>query len=189
MVCRRLFSTALQYIHKRPKTNRRLQNPPCLPRLTHTFHYCQPPHDAFFTTLISQDHSLKIYDASEKPASKLLTSSTRNVNVHGLAFQQAHESAGWYLATEYISQALGVEIFDFTTVQGSTMQGHRLVDESKTLIVPLMRGGDPIARGVFRAFPAAMYHHAKQPSRLGLSMWWVIILLFWRTGSSTLVKA
>jgi uracil phosphoribosyltransferase len=102
-----------------------------------------------------------------KPASKLLTSSTRNVNVHGLALQQAHENAGWCLATEYISQALGVKTFDFTTVQGETTKGQRLVDESKTLIVPLMRGGDPIARGVFRAFPAAMYHHAKQPEQIG----------------------
>lgn len=124
--------------------------------------------DAFFSALTAQDRSLKIYNASEddKPAAKLLASSTRNVNVHGLALQQAHENAGWYLATEYISQALGVEPFDFITVQDKTTQGHRLVDESKTLIVPLMRGGDPIARGVFRAFPKAMYHHAKQPEQL-----------------------
>jgi uracil phosphoribosyltransferase/phosphoserine phosphatase len=122
--------------------------------------------DAFVTALITKDCSLKIYDASEKPASKLLASSTRNVNVSGLALQQAHENAGWYLATEYISQALGVEPFDFITVQDKTTQGHRLVDDSKTLIVPLMRGGDPIARGVFRAFPAAMYHHSKQPEQL-----------------------
>ena len=30
-----------------------------------------------------------------------------------------------------------------------------------------MRGGDPIARGVFRAFPDAMYHHAKTPEQVG----------------------
>jgi uracil phosphoribosyltransferase/phosphoserine phosphatase len=122
--------------------------------------------EAFFTALTKQEYPLKIFDASSKPAAKLLASSTRNANVHGLALQQAHENAGWYLATEYISQALGVESFDFTTVEGKTTQGHRLLDESKTLIVPLMRGGDPIARGVFRAFPAAMYHHTKKPEDL-----------------------
>ena len=125
-------------------------------------------NEAFFTSLITQDHSLKIYNAStnDKPAAKLLASSTRNINVHGPELQQAHESAGWYLVTEYISLALGVESFDFTTVEGKTTQGHRLVDESKTLIVPLMRGGDPIARGVFKAFPTAMYHYAKKPEQI-----------------------
>jgi len=122
--------------------------------------------EAFPTALTKQESPLKIFDASEKPAAKLLASSTRNANVHGLALQQAHENAGWYLATEYISQALGVESSDFTTVQGTTTQGHRLLDESKTLIVPLMRGGDPIARGVFKAFPEAMYHHAKKPEQV-----------------------
>lgn len=124
--------------------------------------------EAFFTTLVTQNRSLKLFNASEndKPAAKLLASSTRNANVHGLELQQAHENAGWYLATEYISLALGVESFDFTTVQGKTTQGHRLADESKTLIIPLMRGGDPIARGVFKAFPQAMYHHAKKPEQV-----------------------
>ena len=125
-------------------------------------------NEAFFTTLITQDRSLKIYNASanDNPAAKLLASSTRNINVHGLELQQAHENAGWYLATEYVSRALGVESFDFTTVEGKTTQGHRLVDESKTIIVPLMRGGDPVARGVFKAFATAMYHHAKKPEQI-----------------------
>lgn len=119
--------------------------------------------DAFFTALIKREFPLRIFDASKKPAAKLLASSTRNVNVHGLALQQAHENAGWYLATEYISQAVGIETFDITTVQDKTTKGHRLLDEDKTLIIPLMHGGDPIARGVFKAFPLAMYHHAKTP--------------------------
>jgi uracil phosphoribosyltransferase len=51
-------------------------------------------------------------------------------------------------------------------VEGKTTQGHRFSDEGKTLIVPLMRGGDPIARGVFKAFPRAMYHHAKEPEQI-----------------------
>lgn len=116
--------------------------------------------DAFFTAL-TRDHSLKIYDVTNKPATKLLTSSTRNSAVKGLDLQRAHENAGWYLATEYISLALGVKTFDIISVQGQTTQAHRLFDEQKTCIVPLMRGGDPIGRGVHKAFPAAMYHFAK----------------------------
>jgi uracil phosphoribosyltransferase len=120
--------------------------------------------EAFFTALSTR--SFRIYDASDKRAAKLLASSTRNANVHGLELQQAHENAGWYLATEYISLALGLESFEFTTVEGKTTQGHRLLDEGKTLIVPLMRGGDSIARGVLKAFPEAMYHHAKEPEQI-----------------------
>ena len=30
-------------------------------------------------------------------------------------------------------------------------------------MVPFMRGGDPVARGVHKAFPTAMYVHAKPP--------------------------
>jgi phosphoserine phosphatase/uracil phosphoribosyltransferase len=123
---------------------------------------------AFLAALSTHDHShsLKFYDASDKPAAKLLASNTRSANVYGLALQHAHENAGWYLATEYISLALDVESFEIMTVEGRTSQGHRLFDESKTLIVPFMRGGDPIARGVFKAFPEAMYHHAKEPEQL-----------------------
>jgi uracil phosphoribosyltransferase len=124
--------------------------------------------EAFFTALSTQDHShsLKIYDASSKPAAKLLASSRRDANVHGLELQRAYENAGWYLAMEYFALALGVESFEFTTVQRKTTQGYRLFDEGKTLIVPFMRGGDPIARGVFKAFPEAMYHHAKKPEQI-----------------------
>ena len=38
--------------------------------------------------------------------------------------------------------------------------------EKATLIVPLMRGGEPMAFGVNEAFPLAMFHHAKVPSDL-----------------------
>lgn len=119
--------------------------------------------DADFFAALTQDHSLKIYNATEKPATKLLTSSTRNVAVHGLDLQRAHENAGQYLATEYISVAVGIETFDITSVQGTTTQAHRFLDEQKTCIVPLMRGGDPLGRGVHKAFPAAMYHFARDP--------------------------
>lgn len=122
--------------------------------------------EAFFTALVTKDRSLKIFNASVTAAAKLLASSTRNVSVHGLALQQAHENAGWYLATEYISRAVGVETFDFTTVENKITKGHHLIDEDKTLIIPLMRGGDPIARGVHKAFPWAMYHHAKTPDQV-----------------------
>lgn len=51
-------------------------------------------------------------------------------------------------------------------VQGGETDGHRLLSESQTVIVPLMRGGEPMARGVWEAFPTAMYVHAKNPADL-----------------------
>jgi uracil phosphoribosyltransferase len=39
--------------------------------------------------------------------------------------------------------------------------GHRLRNEENTLIVALMRGGEPMALGVSEAFPAVGFLHAK----------------------------
>lgn len=44
--------------------------------------------------------------------------------------------------------------------------GFRLKDGAKTLIVALMRAGEPMASGVSSAFPTAMFLHAKEPADL-----------------------
>lgn len=38
-----------------------------------------------------------------------------------------------------------------------------MTHEKRTCIVPMMRGGEPMALDVFEAFPEAMFHHAKFP--------------------------
>lgn len=138
--------------------------------------------DGSFLPLLKKHHSLKIYDATDKMASKILASNTRDADFHGPNLQKAHEDAGWYLAMEYVSTFIGVEPYTMTSVQGKEIQGHRLFDEKKTCIVPLMRGGDPLARGVHKAFPLAMYHHAKDPvgiQAIHVSRMNTIILVDW----------
>jgi uracil phosphoribosyltransferase len=44
--------------------------------------------------------------------------------------------------------------------------GHRLRHESQTLIVPILRGGEPMPFGVAKVFPSAMFVHAKEATDL-----------------------
>ncbi|KAK7437089.1 uracil phosphoribosyltransferase [Colletotrichum acutatum] len=49
---------------------------------------------------------------------------------------------------------------------GYNTDGHRLVDESRTAIVALMRGGEPMALGISEVFPSAIFIHAKHATEL-----------------------
>ncbi|KAM0722196.1 hypothetical protein Q7P37_001637 [Cladosporium fusiforme] len=118
--------------------------------------------DGGFVTRLKQHRALlKVFHATNKPASRLLAASTRNVNIYGVRLQKAHKQAGWYLANEYVTAILGLEPYDMQSVQGETIQGQRLANEKRTIIVPMMRGGEPMAFGVMKAFPEAMFHHVK----------------------------
>jgi uracil phosphoribosyltransferase len=110
--------------------------------------------------------SERFIEATGKTASQLLCSSTRDRNVSSVALRKAHKRAGWYLAVEYLTHAIGLEKYTIQTVQGKPTNAFRLKEEAKTLIVPLMRGGEPMAMGVSEAFPLATFVHAKVPSDL-----------------------
>ncbi|TLD08144.1 hypothetical protein PspLS_11962 [Pyricularia sp. CBS 133598] len=99
-------------------------------------------------------------------ASKLLSSPMRDASVAGPALQEAHVQAGRYMATHLVSEVLGVEEYSIPHVQGMDTIGHRLRDEASTVIVAMMRGGEPMARGVHQVFPLARFLHAKQPTEL-----------------------
>lgn len=101
--------------------------------------------------------------ATDTGAAKLLTTTMRNAANNGPALQAAHHNAGSYLAVQYVSEILGLEEISIPHVQGHTTTGHRLQDESKTLIVAMMRGGEPMARGVYDTFPSATFLHASGP--------------------------
>lgn len=110
-----------------------------------------------FLKELGKPHGLHFVHATDKPAAKLLATDSRNVDIHGLNLQRVHRKIGWYLATQYMSEEIGVETYEIISVQDLITEGHRLLDESKTCIVPLMRGGEPMARGVWEAFPSAMF--------------------------------
>lgn len=101
--------------------------------------------------------------ATDKNSARLLTTPTRDAGFNGPAPREAHRRVGWYLATEFLSDMIGVEEYRIPHVQGGQTHSHRLLREEQTLIVPLMRGGEPMAFGVNDAFPLAMFLHARYP--------------------------
>ncbi|TVY92422.1 hypothetical protein LAWI1_G003821 [Lachnellula willkommii] len=102
-------------------------------------------------------------EATHTTSSKLLATPTRDAGIAGPSLRKSHHHIGWFLATEYVSGLIGLERYDIPHVQGGLTDGYRLLDEKKTCIVALMRGGEPMASGVNEAFPLAMFVHAKQP--------------------------
>jgi uracil phosphoribosyltransferase/phosphoserine phosphatase/adenylate kinase len=93
---------------------------------------------------------------------KLLATATRDAALRGHQLRTAHEEIGYYLAVEYLSDIVGVEEIDITHVQGQRTDGYRFRHESSTMIIPMMRGGEPMAFGVSRAFQTASFVHAKK---------------------------
>jgi uracil phosphoribosyltransferase len=98
--------------------------------------------------------------ATDTPIQKLLTTPTHNAKISGPALCTAHEQLGYFLATSLLSQILGLETYDIPHVQGHSVNGHSMRDEATTLIVPLIRGGEPMAFGISRALPLASFAHA-----------------------------
>ena len=111
----------------------------------------------FVNSVLAQLH---LVHATERGATKLLITLMRDATVAGPTLRKAHRRAGWYLANEFLTDVIGFEEFLIPHVQGHNVGGHRLLHESQTLIVPLMRGGEPMAFGVNDAFPHAMFVHA-----------------------------
>lgn len=107
---------------------------------------------------------IEIIDATERTAANLLMTAMRDARNGGPILCEAHRRVGSYLATEFVTSVIGLEKYPVPHVQGNYTDGYRLLYENRTMIVPLMRGGDPMARGVWDVFPSAMYLHAKDPA-------------------------
>ncbi|EMD00330.1 hypothetical protein BAUCODRAFT_572591 [Baudoinia panamericana UAMH 10762] len=105
--------------------------------------------------------------ATNEGAEKLMTTPTRNAALRGVPLREAHRNIGEYLARLFLPEKLGLEKYEMTRVQqGKITEGHRLRDEEKTLIVALMRGGEPMALGVSNVLPLAGFLHAKKPEQV-----------------------
>jgi uracil phosphoribosyltransferase/adenylate kinase/phosphoserine phosphatase len=105
--------------------------------------------------------TITVSHATDKPASQILTTASRDASLAGPALRQAHQQIGRYLALEYVADKVGLSTHAIRHVQGNFTIGHRLLHEDKTLIIPLMRGGEPMALGVSEVFPLAAFHHSK----------------------------
>ncbi|KAH6664455.1 uracil phosphoribosyltransferase-domain-containing protein [Halenospora varia] len=106
---------------------------------------------------------LQVLHATDRNAAKLLMTPMRDATVAGPVLREAHRRVGWYLATEFLAEMIGVEECPIPHVQGHQISGYRLCHEKTTSIVALMRGGEAMAFGVNEAFPCAMFVHAKRP--------------------------
>ncbi|PVH71222.1 hypothetical protein DL98DRAFT_563967 [Cadophora sp. DSE1049] len=100
------------------------------------------------------------------PAAQLLQTPMRHAENSGVALQAIHKKVRWFLATNSSTEAVGMEEYPIPHVQGGSTTGHRLLHERQTTIVALMRGGEPMAKGVHKAFSLAMFVHANNPSDL-----------------------
>ena len=106
---------------------------------------------------------LQVRHATERNAAKILMTPTRDANYAGPVLREAHRRVGWYLATEFLTEVVGLEEYPVPHVQGYVVNGHRLSNEQQTLVVALMRGGEPMALGINDVFPLAMFLHASGP--------------------------
>ena len=109
--------------------------------------------------------------ATGRAAAKLLMTPTRDATNNGPVLRQAHGNVGYYLATEFLSEVLGLERIDIPHVQGTLTDGYRFRHEKATLIIPLMRGGEPLAFGVSKAMPSAGFAHARTFSDIKAGNW------------------
>ncbi|KAI1824265.1 uracil phosphoribosyltransferase-domain-containing protein [Xylaria intraflava] len=105
--------------------------------------------------------SLRMFHATEKNAARLLMTPTRDAGFKGPSLQEAHRRIGQYLAIELLPEAVGLETYEIPHVQGHTTTGFRLRDQQQTLIVALMRGGEPMACGIHSVVPGAAFFHGE----------------------------
>lgn len=109
---------------------------------------------------------VEVIDATNRNATKLLTTPTRDAKVTGPALRKAHRRIGRYLVTEFLTEMIGLEEYQITHVLGIPTSGFQLLHEKQTTIVALMRGGEPMASGVSEALPLAVFVHASRPEDL-----------------------
>ncbi|KAI4645197.1 hypothetical protein J4E93_005997 [Alternaria ventricosa] len=110
---------------------------------------------------VHSDPSTRFVHATSQPSAKLLMTPTRNATKQSHSLRKAHERVGYHLATSYLSTITGLEEIVIPHVQGGVTDGYRFRHEKATLIIPLMRGGEPMAFGVSKALPGAAFAHAK----------------------------
>ncbi|KAM0126309.1 hypothetical protein ACHAO1_010121 [Botrytis cinerea] len=111
----------------------------------------------------SRRAGIQVHHATDQNGTKLLMTPMRDANFGGPALRESHRRVGHYLATEFLSRVVGIEEYFISHVQGHITRGFRLLNEQRTSIVALMRGGESMALGVSEIFPLAMFVHANCP--------------------------
>jgi uracil phosphoribosyltransferase len=96
---------------------------------------------------------------SKGTVAHILASQSRRSDISGPALQAVHQDIGRYLADQLVDhfRHLLVQNQSYAHVLGTTFEGVATVEG--VLILPLMRGGEPMSRGVHQRFPGAKLEH------------------------------
>ncbi|KIV89996.1 hypothetical protein PV10_07346 [Exophiala mesophila] len=144
--------------------NQVLMTPNATPRLDTTeFPTCDIADQEFRDEIMSRPKTNVVHYARDHKAKLLLMTRTRDAGISGPALREAHRQLGYFVAIDCVADVIGLEEYDITHVQGHTVPGYRLKNESSTIIAAIMRSGEPMAFGVNDAFPSAMFLHVKTP--------------------------
>lgn len=105
---------------------------------------------------------LKVLDYSKlSTAAHVLADQSRRSDLTGPSLQDVHAQIGRFLAEKLLdafpSSSSLIKEESFPHVQGAVFRG--VITSEHVLILPLMRGGEPMSRGVFRCFPRAKLIH------------------------------
>ncbi|KAL4923758.1 uracil phosphoribosyltransferase-domain-containing protein [Aspergillus undulatus] len=123
-----------------------------------------------FVDSVFQPHKpsggLKLYHATDTNAAKLLSTPTRDDLIRGPPLQEFHKETGVHLARKYLVELIGVEPFTMRHPQGHDVDGYCLLNEDRTLIVGLYRGGLFLASGINKVFPKAQLTYVKEPKHV-----------------------
>lgn len=111
---------------------------------------------------------LQVLCATDRNAAKLLATRMRDAAVAGPDLRESHRRVGWYLANEFLADAIGLEQCPIRHVLGQQTTGYQLFHEQQTTIVALTRGGEPMALGVSDVLPLAMFVHASDADDIKL---------------------
>ncbi|KAL3463280.1 uracil phosphoribosyltransferase-domain-containing protein [Aspergillus heterothallicus] len=109
---------------------------------------------------------LAVHHLTSTPAAKLLMTPMRNASLKGPALRASHAATGRHLALTLLADLIGLEEIPIPHVQGTQTKaiGHQLLAEPRTLIIAIMRAGEPLASGISSIFVQARFLHAKHPT-------------------------
>ena len=103
-------------------------------------------------------HSVRSYDSVA--SARVLAAQTRRADLSGPALQDVHYKVGVFLGNRLMDTFPHFFLSSSTSfvhVNGNSFEG--AIPSRKVLILPLMRGGEPMARGVYACFPHAKFVH------------------------------
>lgn len=104
-----------------------------------------------------------VVDASTSLSAQMLSTKMRDSNLQGPSLQRVHVDVGKLLADKLIDKFGNtmelVESIQISHVQGGHVEGVASCSTNNIIILPLMRGGEPMARGVYDRFPSSSFIH------------------------------